>query len=187
MMMEEENKKVRREYNETVRGLVEFVQKRDKRVIDMQEEGGEIEEDNEVEEEKNKELYCVACGKKFKSEKQLKNNEQSKMHKEKVVELREAFVDEENVNSEREKEEDGKEEGPRLISSKESWGTDNDEMDSMVHNNMKSARRKRRGRRYDEEATTVDATETTGQVGKDNGLDSGFHDDETYSRLMLLW
>ncbi|ESQ27731.1 hypothetical protein EUTSA_v10018249mg [Eutrema salsugineum] len=38
-LMEEENKKVRkkakREYNETVRGLAEFVKKRDKRVIDM--------------------------------------------------------------------------------------------------------------------------------------------------------
>ncbi|XP_057491109.1 DNAJ protein JJJ1 homolog isoform X1 [Actinidia eriantha] len=59
--------------------------------------------------------------------------------------------------------------------------SDNDEMDSMVHNNMKSARRKRRGRRYDEEVTIVDATETTGHVGKDNGLDSGLHDDETWS------
>ena len=51
---------------------------------------------------------------------------------------------------------------------------------------MKSARRKRRGRRYDEEATTVDATETTGQVGKDNGLDSGFHDDETTSHAPVV-
>ncbi|KAF5933933.1 hypothetical protein HYC85_030104 [Camellia sinensis] len=136
-VMEEENKKVRkkarREYNETVRGLAEFVKKRDKRVIDMQVKRNEemerkreeerekkkeierlkmerarayeepdwakveeIEDDNDAieEDEKNKkELYCVVCGKKFKSEKQWKNHEQSKKHKEKVVELREAFDD----------------------------------------------------------------------------------------------
>lgn len=38
-VMEEENKKLRKkvkkEYNETVRGLAEFAKKRDKRVIDM--------------------------------------------------------------------------------------------------------------------------------------------------------
>ncbi|PSR89123.1 DNAJ protein [Actinidia chinensis var. chinensis] len=311
-VMEEENKKVRkiarREYNETVRGLAEFVKQRDKRVIDMQvrrseemekkreeererkremerekmeraraykepewaaveEEGGEIEEDNEVEEEKRKELYCVACGKKFKSEKQWKNHEQSKKHKEKVAELREAFHDEENENGEREEEEDGKEEelvnnrggcgfastdngieelseqlggcsqipkessdhdkaqsseeegfvdigddddGPKgadddqasileamvsghksrgnansvhqpkakTSSAKNRGGSDNDEMDFMVRNNTKSARRKQRGRRYDEEATTDDATETTDQMGKGNGLDSGLHEDD---------
>ncbi|GMQ10914.1 hypothetical protein CsSME_00053726 [Camellia sinensis var. sinensis] len=150
-VMEEENKKVRkkarREYNETVRGLAEFVKKRDKRVIDMQVKRNEemerkreeerekkkeierlkmerarayeepdwvkveeIEDDNDAieEDEKNKkELYCVVCGKKFKSEKQWKNHEQSKKHKEKVVELREAFGDEE-IENERE---EGKEEG----------------------------------------------------------------------------
>ncbi|XP_047329872.1 DNAJ protein JJJ1 homolog [Impatiens glandulifera] len=40
------------------------------------------------------ELYCVACGKRFKSDKQWKNHEQSKKHKEKVAELREAFSNE---------------------------------------------------------------------------------------------
>ncbi|KAL3824756.1 hypothetical protein ACJIZ3_020785 [Penstemon smallii] len=134
-LMEEENKKLRkkarREYNETVRGLAEFVKKRDKRVIDMQmkrneemerkreeekqrkkelerqkaerannyeePEWAKVEEmeDNEaedlVEEEKKNELYCVVCSKKFKSDKQWKNHEQSKKHKEKVAELREAF------------------------------------------------------------------------------------------------
>ncbi|GFZ03509.1 DNAJ heat shock N-terminal domain-containing protein [Actinidia rufa] len=317
-VMEEENKKVRkkarREYNDTVRGLAEFVKKRDKRVIDMQlrrseemerkreeererkremerekmervraykevewaaveEEGGEIEEDNEIEEEKRKELYCVACGKKFKSEKQWKNHEQSKKHKEKVAELREAFGNEENENGEREEEEEGKEDelgnngdgsgfaaaddgmeelseqfggrfqipkessdhdeaqsseeegsvdiddddGPKgadddeasiceamvsghksrknvnsvhqpkakASSAKNRGGSDNDEMDSMVYNNMKSARRKQRARRYDEEDTTVDATETSGQVGKDNGLDNGLHEDEASSRVFV--
>ncbi|XP_044487051.1 DNAJ protein JJJ1 homolog [Mangifera indica] len=144
-VMEEENKKLRkkakREYNETVRGLAEFVKKRHKRVIDMvvkkneerekkrEEErekkkklekermerasryeepewariSDEVENDvgfeEEVEEENEKkrnEFYCVVCGKKFKSEKQWKNHEQSKKHKEKVAELRESFVDEDD-------------------------------------------------------------------------------------------
>lgn len=148
-VMEEENKKLRkkakREYNETVRGLAEFVKKRDKRVLDMamkknleaekkrQEEKErkkkmererleramayeepewaqvveEEEEDQrnvfeELDEKKkkkdaegNKELYCVMCGKKFKSEKQWKNHEQSKKHRDKVVEFRESIGEEE--------------------------------------------------------------------------------------------
>ncbi|KAK3194335.1 hypothetical protein Dsin_025645 [Dipteronia sinensis] len=139
-LMEEENKKLRkkakREYNETVRELAEFVKKRDKRVIDMMVRKNEeserkrleererkkklerekveraskyeepewartdevepIEEESEEEIEKQRnEFYCVACGKKFKSEKQWKNHEQSKKHKEKVAELRETFVNEE--------------------------------------------------------------------------------------------
>ncbi|XP_071731549.1 DNAJ protein JJJ1 homolog [Rutidosis leptorrhynchoides] len=137
-LMEEENKKIRkkakREYNETVRGLAEFVKKRDKRVIDMQMKRNEeiekkkeeerkkklelarvkaekarvyeepdwakVEDEvadevvEEVENERKNELYCVACGKKFKSDKQWKNHEQSKKHKEKVAELREAFSEE---------------------------------------------------------------------------------------------
>ncbi|CAI9754544.1 unnamed protein product [Fraxinus pennsylvanica] len=138
-VMEEENKKLRkkakREYNDTVRGLAEFVRKRDKRVIDMQakrneemerkreeerqrkkelerqkvekarnyeepewtkitEVESEESEDAVEEDAKKKELYCVACGKKFRSDKQWKNHEQSKKHKEKVAELREAFGEE---------------------------------------------------------------------------------------------
>lgn len=138
-LMEEDNKKLRkkakREYNETVRGLAEFVKKRDKRVIDMAmkrnlemekkkeeererkkrlerekmeklrayeepdwakvEEVEEDEEDGfEEENKRGKELYCVLCGKKFKSEKQWKNHEQSKKHKEKVAEFKESLDDE---------------------------------------------------------------------------------------------
>lgn len=150
-VMEEENKKLRkkarREYNETVRGLGEFVKKRDKRVIDMvvkknaemerkkeeekerkkklesekmerlrayeepewarvnEEEldgmeGFEEEEDKGKKENGGKELYCVVCGKKFKSEKQWKNHEQSKKHKEKVAELRDSFQDDEREDIE---------------------------------------------------------------------------------------
>ncbi|KAK1372126.1 DnaJ subfamily member [Heracleum sosnowskyi] len=60
----------------------------------------EVEEVEEVveESERKNELYCVACGKKFKSEKQWRNHEQSKKHKEKVAELREAFEYEERMN-----------------------------------------------------------------------------------------
>ncbi|XP_021761506.1 DNAJ protein JJJ1 homolog [Chenopodium quinoa] len=140
-VMEEENKKVRkkakREFNETVRGLAEFVKKRDKRVIDMmvkkekerekkraeemakkkekereklerarmyqepdwakveEVELEDLEEDGEGEEER-KELYCAACGKKFKSDKQWKNHEQSKKHKEKVAHLRKSFIEEDD-------------------------------------------------------------------------------------------
>ncbi|XWS60447.1 hypothetical protein CRYUN_Cryun07bG0037100 [Craigia yunnanensis] len=149
-VMEEENKKLRRkakrEYNETVRGLAEFVKKRDKRVIDMsvkrkeemerrkeeererkrkmekerlervrayeepewakvEEEGDDWDEMEEKGSEKE-ELYCVACGKKFKSEKQWKNHEQSKKHKEKVAELRESFIEEEEEEGDLEMEED---------------------------------------------------------------------------------
>lgn len=140
-VMEEENKKLRkkarREYNETVRGLAEFVKKRDKRVIDMQKKREEEREKKRAEERERKkelerqkaerarmykepdwakiedsedeeeelqenvkrkedinEFYCFACGKKFKSDKQWKNHEQSKKHKERVAELREAFEDE---------------------------------------------------------------------------------------------
>ncbi|CAL0330597.1 unnamed protein product [Lupinus luteus] len=137
--MEEENNKARRkarkEYNDTVRKLGDFVKKRDKRVIDMKvkknaemekkkEEERElkrrlekekkeramkyeepdwakvnedevddwVEELEEGEEKKEeKEFYCVLCGKKFKSEKQWKNHEQSKKHKEKVAEFRDSL------------------------------------------------------------------------------------------------
>lgn len=43
---------------------------------------------------KEKELYCIICNKKFKSEKQWGNHEQSKKHREKVAELRVSFKDE---------------------------------------------------------------------------------------------
>ncbi|XP_057989140.1 DNAJ protein JJJ1 homolog [Hevea brasiliensis] len=143
-VIEEENKKLRkkakREYNEMVRGLAEFVKKRDKRVIDMMvKKNVELEKKKEEERERKKKLerekmervgayeepkwarvneedveevvgfeeegkgkkgnggkklYCVVCGKKFKSEKQWKNHEQSKKHKE-VAEFRESFGDDE--------------------------------------------------------------------------------------------
>ncbi|KAK7388875.1 hypothetical protein VNO78_23702 [Psophocarpus tetragonolobus] len=147
-LMEEENNKVRRkarrEYNDTVRRLGDFVKKRDKRVIDMklkrsaEEEKKKEEErerkrrlekekkeramayeepdwaklqdhevleeegDDECVEEKKNEFYCVLCGKKFKSEKQWKNHEQSKKHKERVAEFRDSIGDEEDLDEENE-------------------------------------------------------------------------------------
>ncbi|KAJ0229457.1 DNAJ protein JJJ1 [Hirschfeldia incana] len=70
--------------------------------------GEEDEEEEEVEEvggggeKKSEQLYCIVCGKKFKSEKQWKNHEQSKKHKEKVVELRKTFSDVEEEEEEEE-------------------------------------------------------------------------------------
>lgn len=154
-LMEEANKKVRKkakkEYNETVRSLAEFVKKRDKRVIDMmvkknaemekkkaeererkkkmekerlekamdyeepdwakaqdgEEEGAgfnvvEEDDDDDDAERKNEQLYCIVCSKKFKSEKQWKNHEQSKKHKEKVAELREHFLEEDKETEDEE-------------------------------------------------------------------------------------
>ncbi|MQL98800.1 hypothetical protein Taro_031516 [Colocasia esculenta] len=144
--MEELNKKarkrMRKEYNDTVRSLAAFVKKRDKRVLEMlkkkkaeelerkEEQRKKKEEEKKRKEEKarlyreaewtqvdedaeeetsydawygadaddkkkaakgGEELYCVVCSKKFKSDKQWKNHEQSKKHKEKVAELRESL------------------------------------------------------------------------------------------------
>ncbi|CAB4281115.1 unnamed protein product [Prunus armeniaca] len=124
-LMEEDNKKLRkkakREYNDTVRegggeGEEEGRRERKKKklekekleramayeepewakVVEEEEGGNEVEEMEEEEEERRrKELYCVVCGKKFKSEKQWKNHEQSKKHRDKVAEFRESIGDEE--------------------------------------------------------------------------------------------
>lgn len=154
-LMEEENKKLRkkakREYNEAVRQLAEFVKKRDKRVLERQlqrkkeeeekalqaklrrenlekeklararqyeeQEWTRVDEVEEVEADgirgshdrwydhdvkckkgsesrqpgENQELYCIVCSKKFKSDKQWKNHEQSKKHRERIIELRDMF------------------------------------------------------------------------------------------------
>ncbi|XP_077222883.1 DNAJ heat shock N-terminal domain-containing protein [Tasmannia lanceolata] len=149
-VMEEENKKARRkakrEYIDMVRGLAEFVKKRDKRVVEMQlkrnleEERRRVEEKvrkreavraklekarlfeepewarvdeeelddygfDEFEDSKkknDKELYCVVCSKKFKSEKQWENHEKSKKHREKVAELKDSIEAEEEDGEEEE-------------------------------------------------------------------------------------
>jgi DnaJ family protein A protein 5 len=56
---------------------------------------------------RKEELYCVACNKKFKSDKQWKNHEQSKKHRDKVADLRMAFKEEEESLKEAEEEGEG--------------------------------------------------------------------------------
>ncbi|RLM99612.1 hypothetical protein C2845_PM06G29460 [Panicum miliaceum] len=113
-LMEEDNKKAmrkaRREYNDAVRGLAAFCKKRDKRVepdwARVEEEEGlyDDDEEEEMKAKRKEELYCVACNKKFKSDKQWKNHEQSKKHRDKIAELRMAFKEEESL---KEAEEEG--------------------------------------------------------------------------------
>lgn len=72
----------------------------------------DVEEEDDKKKKKKKgvgeELYCVVCNKKFKSDKQWKNHEQSKKHRDKVAELRMTFEEDDKVLEE---EEDGDEEG----------------------------------------------------------------------------
>ncbi|KAK4735512.1 hypothetical protein R3W88_009773 [Solanum pinnatisectum] len=103
-MMEDVNKKLRkkakRDYNMQIKRNEELEKKNEegrKRMEELEREKAErarnyVEpewsrteelQDGEIEEEgEEKELYCVVCGKKFKSEKQWINHEQSKKHKE---------------------------------------------------------------------------------------------------------
>jgi DnaJ homolog subfamily A member 5 len=55
------------------------------------------EEEEEIRAKRKEELYCVACNKKFKSDKQWKNHEQSKKHRDKIAELRMVFKEEEET------------------------------------------------------------------------------------------
>lgn len=64
----------------------------------------DLEEEEDRKKKKKKgvgeELYCVVCNKKFKSDKQWKNHEQSKKHRDKVAELRMTFEEEDNDSEE---------------------------------------------------------------------------------------
>jgi DnaJ homolog subfamily A member 5 len=68
----------------------------------VEEEEGLFEEEEEEMRARNEELYCVACNKKFKSDKQWKNHEQSKKHRDKIAELRMVFKEEEEALKEAE-------------------------------------------------------------------------------------
>ncbi|KAF3438080.1 hypothetical protein FNV43_RR20836 [Rhamnella rubrinervis] len=57
------------------------------KVAEEEEEG----DNGLLEGKKKNELYCVVCGMKFKSDKQWKNHEQSKKHRDKVAEFRESI------------------------------------------------------------------------------------------------
>ncbi|KAG8048741.1 hypothetical protein GUJ93_ZPchr0009g2359 [Zizania palustris] len=67
----------------------------------------EDDEEEEMRAKRKEELYCVACNKKFKSDKQWKNHEQSKKHRDKEAELRMAFEEEEDALKEAEGEAGG--------------------------------------------------------------------------------
>ncbi|KAL6842127.1 hypothetical protein ACP4OV_028106 [Aristida adscensionis] len=71
-----------------------------------EDEGLFDEEEEEARAKKKEELYCVACNKKFKSDKQWKNHEQSKKHRDKVAELRMVFEEEEEALKEAEEEDE---------------------------------------------------------------------------------
>jgi DnaJ homolog subfamily A member 5 len=68
----------------------------------VEEEEGLFEEEEEEMRARKEELYCVACNKKFKSDKQWKNHEQSKKHRDKIAELRMVFKEEEEALKEAE-------------------------------------------------------------------------------------
>ncbi|KAJ4884506.1 DNAJ heat shock N-terminal domain-containing protein [Raphanus sativus] len=124
--LKEENDKVRkkakREYNESVRSLAAFVKKLDKRMVDMmvmkriEMEVKKVEE-RERKEKMDKERLERAMKqpdwgkgggwKNFKTEKQWKNHEQSKKHKEIVAELRVEVPETETVEELQENIQDG--------------------------------------------------------------------------------
>ncbi|ONK60191.1 uncharacterized protein A4U43_C08F15350 [Asparagus officinalis] len=56
--------------------------------------------ENDDKGKKKEEFYCVVCNKKFKSDKQWKNHEQSKKHRERVAELKVSFQEEEEEEEE---------------------------------------------------------------------------------------
>uniref|UniRef100_J3NDL7 J domain-containing protein n=1 Tax=Oryza brachyantha TaxID=4533 RepID=J3NDL7_ORYBR len=72
--------------------------------VEEDEAGFEEDEEEEMKAKRKDELYCVACNKKFKSDKQWKNHEQSKKHRDKVAELRMVFEEEEEALKEAEEE-----------------------------------------------------------------------------------
>ncbi|GAA0149501.1 chaperone [Lithospermum erythrorhizon] len=220
-VMEDENKKLRkkarREFNDTVRGLAEFVKKRDKRVIDMQVKRAEeaekkraeerelkkemerlkaekarmyeepdwakVEEEEESldfdesleEEHKEEELYCVACGKKFKSEKQWKNHEQSKKHKEKVAELRKAFSDEDKtvIDAEHDKEDVEGDTGGYLSADSDVGEIRDQFEESVTFEEEKLDDDDDAEARSSDENSFIDAAEVNGSEGAGIKLDSG--------------
>ncbi|CAI2176917.1 1466_t:CDS:2 [Funneliformis geosporum] len=107
--MEKENKKsrdlARKEYNDTVLTLVEFVKKRDPRYKALI-EAAELRKEAQITEAKlkgireraeqvlNDEYFCVACNKSFKNENAWKNHEKSKKHVKNVELLKEEMYEE---------------------------------------------------------------------------------------------
>ncbi|KAK8958494.1 Chaperone protein dnaJ 15 [Platanthera guangdongensis] len=105
MQMKKKMEEEKRLADEKERKKEEERRRKEKAMMYQESEWVKNDEENEMiwdedEEDKRKkkgevELYCVACNKKFKSDKQWKNHEQSKKHGEKVAELRSTFDEEE--------------------------------------------------------------------------------------------
>ncbi|PPD88191.1 hypothetical protein GOBAR_DD14895 [Gossypium barbadense] len=203
-VMEEENKKLRkkakREYNETVRGLAEFVKKRDKRVIDMSErlarvkayeepEWAKVEEEEvdnwdemDEKEREKEEFYCVACGKKFKSEKQWKNHEQSKKHKEKVAELRESIL-EAMVSGQKDKKNVSFKSEDMVSPTGFHVKDESDEGEFINYGNRKNRRRNRtgkkeKGKKNSNDAMKTDVNETKSKNKEASVSDRTLHGEE---------
>jgi len=69
-----------------------------------------LEQEEEESDEEEQELYCAVCKKKFRTEKQWRNHEQSKKHKDKVREVQGSEEEEDEEEDEEEGEENEKKE-----------------------------------------------------------------------------
>ena len=217
-LMDEENRKLRRfevkEFNDTVRQLVAFIRKRDKRFVKRQLEKAKIEKESkaaaerqraearklrakkaseyqaadwtkqddpqwledEIEKEKiaqrekaesRLDLFCPVCRKRFKSQKQWENHEQSKQHKAQVLKLKEEMMaDEEVVRAAMEGSGDG------------SDGEDNDGPDYQVRDDAST----------DADAAADDAEKLERDDGdgasSDDDDDGGSEEDETEEQML---
>ncbi|TVU50130.1 hypothetical protein EJB05_01487, partial [Eragrostis curvula] len=115
MALKKKAEEEKRKAEERERKKVEEKRKKERAMAYQEPEWARVEEeedmfDEEEEEElrakRKEEFYCVACNKKFKSDKQWKNHEQSKKHKDKIAELRMVFKEEEEALKEAEEEDD---------------------------------------------------------------------------------
>lgn len=144
--------------------------------------GVEEEPLEEEMEKKRNEFYCVVCGKKFKSEKQWKNHEQSKKHKEKVAELRESFADEDEMMEEEFREMDEVDEKVEELEERFKEGLDIKETE--VENGVGELN----GNGKDEEIEFFDVEETDGEDGNgvelDGDDDNKDEDDDEEMRLL---
>jgi len=205
-LMDEENKKLRRgearEFNDTVRQLIAFVRKRDKRFIAHSAEQAklekaraaaaerkraaakkakaeaasayveadwaqaeapewlarEIEKEEEAKarkEARKQDLYCPVCKKKFKSQKQWENHEQSKQHKAAVQRLKEQMMEDEEVVKAALEDEESEGESD----DEESEGESDDEARRNLRENLRNLNLDENDE--NDEAETEDETEAT--------------------------
>lgn len=127
MMLKKKNEEERKKKEAMEKKKEEKRKKLEKAKAYEEPEWSRIEENDELEEDlgfddeefgsdkrkkkgEREEFYCVACNKKFKSDKQWKNHEQSKKHREKVNELRSVMEVEDEILMEKIEEEENEEE-----------------------------------------------------------------------------